>query len=81
MRTISLNLSDELLLASARHSAALRLTRAEYIRRAIDRMNRRTGASLRAKRMRAAARKCREQDLKVNAEFAAIEHDLDDAAG
>ena len=77
MRTISLNLPEELMEASGRLSAALRLPRAEYIRRAIEEMNRRTDAELRARRMRAAVRKCRAADLAVNAEFAAIEHDLD----
>lgn len=81
MTCISLNLPSELLLASARYSAALRLTRAEYVRRAIERMNRQVDAELRAQRMREASLKCRDQDLKVNAEFAAIEHDFDDAAG
>ena len=69
---------DELLAASGRYSTALRLTRAEYIRRAVDQMNRHAGAALRAERMRQAARKCREADLKVNAEFAAIEHGPED---
>ena len=41
-------------------------------------MNRQIDAELRAKRMREASAKCREEDLKVNAEFAAIEHDVED---
>jgi predicted DNA-binding protein len=78
VKTISLNLPDELLEASGRFSSELRLTRAEYIRRAIERMNRTTDAELRARRLRKAALKCREADMKVNAEFAAIEGDIED---
>ena len=44
MVAISLKLSDNLLEASARYVDALRLTRAEYIRRALERMNRETRA-------------------------------------
>jgi len=77
VRTISLNLPEDLLEASTRYSTALRLTRAEYIRHAIEQMNRRIDADVRARRMRAASLKCREEDLKVNAEFAAIEHDIE----
>ena len=78
MRTISLNLPKELLDASGRCSSALQLTRAEYIRRAIERMNLQTDADRRARRMREASAKCRADDLKVNAEFAVIEHDVED---
>ena len=59
-------------------AAALRLTRAEYIRCAMERPNRRMDADLRTNRMREAAAKCGKADLAVNAEFAATEHDLED---
>jgi len=78
VRTISLNVPDDLLESSGRYSAALQLTRAEYIRKAIEEFNRRTQAELRARRMRAASLKCRDADLRVNAEFAAIERDFPD---
>jgi len=78
VRTISLNLPEPLLQASGRFSAALRVTRADYIRRAIEELNRRTDSDLRAGRLRRAAQKCRAADLAVNAEFAAIEHDLEE---
>ena len=61
MRTISLHLPDELLEASRRYSAATKLSRVAYIRRAIERMNRQTDAALRAKRMREASAKCRKE--------------------
>ena len=72
---ISLKLSDELLDSSNRCAQALRLSRAEYIRRAIERMNRETQAQLRAKRMADASRKVRDESMRVNAEFALIERD------
>ena len=78
MKAISLNLPEETLDAASRCSAALRLARAEYIRRAVERMNRHVEADLRARRMRQAAEKCREEDRKVNAEFAAVELDVED---
>jgi hypothetical protein len=53
------------------------MSRAEYIRRAIERMNRDTRAQLRAKRLAEVSRKVREESMRVNAEFAAIEQDPD----
>ena len=77
MKSISLNLPEEMLDAAGRHSATVGLPRAEYIRRAVDRMNRQVEADLRARRMRRAAEKCREEDRKVNAEFAAAERGIE----
>ena len=77
MSAISLKLPDELLKVSGRCAEALPLTRAEYIRRALEQMNRETRARLRARRLRDASRKVREDSLRVNAEFAAIERDVD----
>jgi len=56
---ISLKLPEALLEASGRYADALRLTRAEYIRRALEQMNRETRAHLRARRLRAASRNVR----------------------
>ena len=77
MGAISLKLSDEMVEASGECARALRLSRAEYIRRAIERMNRETRAQLRAKRLAAVSRKVREESMRVNAEFAAVERDPD----
>ena len=74
---ISLKLPDELLEASDRCAKTLHLTRAEYIRRAIDRANRDTEEAVRARRLREVSRKVRRESLRVNAEFAAIERDVD----
>ncbi len=77
MGAISLKLSTDLLKASERCAEALRLSRAEYIRRAIARMNRETHNQIRAKRLAEASRKVRKESMRVNAEFAAIERDPD----
>jgi metal-responsive CopG/Arc/MetJ family transcriptional regulator len=77
MAAISLKLPEELLEASGRCADALKLTRAEYIRRALERMNRDTRARLRARRLREASRKVRDESMRVNAEFAALEQDVD----
>jgi metal-responsive CopG/Arc/MetJ family transcriptional regulator len=70
---ISLKLPDDLLETSNRCAVALKLSRAEYIRRAVERMNRETQARLRARRLADASRRVRAESMKVNAEFAAIE--------
>ena len=77
MAAISLKLSEDLLEASGRCADALHLTRAEYMRRALEEMNRETRARLRARRLGAASRKVRGESMRVNAEFAAIERDVD----
>jgi metal-responsive CopG/Arc/MetJ family transcriptional regulator len=77
MGAISIKIPDDLLETSGRCAEALNLSRAEYIRRAIERMNRTTRARIRAKRLAEVSRKVRKESLRVNAEFAAIEHDPD----
>lgn len=77
MIAVSLKLPDDLLKTSKRCAETLNLSRAEYIRRAIERMNRETRAQLRAKQMAEASKKVRKESMRVNAEFAAIEHDPD----
>jgi len=77
MPAISLNLPDPLLEASGKCAEALRVSRAEYIRRAIERMNRDTEARVRAERLGRISRKVRGESSRVNAEFDAIERDVD----
>ena len=77
MGAISLKLPDELLEASGRCADALRISRAEYVRRAIERMNSETQERVRAKRLAEASKKVREESMKINAEFALIEKDPD----
>jgi predicted transcriptional regulator len=73
MPAISLKLPDALLHASDRCASALKLSRSAYLRRAVERMNRETRASLRARKLAAASRKVRRDSMKVNAEFAPVE--------
>lgn len=77
MEAISLKLPEDLLERSGECAAALRLSRAEYIRRAIARMNQETRVQLRAQQLAEASRKVRTESMRVNAEFAAIEQDPD----
>ena len=77
MGAISLKLPGDLLDASGRCAAALKLSRAAYIRRAIERMNRETHAELRARRLAEVSRKVLRESMRVNAEFAAVERDPD----
>jgi hypothetical protein len=77
MDTIALKIPDELLDKSSKLAGSLRMRRAEYIRIAIVRMNKRTEARLRAERLAEVSKRVREESMKVNAEFAAIEQDPD----
>ena len=73
MKAISLKLPDDLVSTSEECAGKLQVSRAEYIRRAIERMNRETQANLRADRMKQASLKVRKESMAVNAEFDAIE--------
>ena len=75
MELISLKLPEDLLETTMRCALYLGIPRAEYIRRAIERMNREAEARVRAERMARASRKIRRESMRVNAEFAAIERD------
>jgi hypothetical protein len=78
MKAISLKISEKILKAGDRYAQAMGLPRAEYIRRAIEKMNDEMAQQARAKRLASASRKVREQSMRVNAEFSAIERDIDD---
>lgn len=73
MGALSLKLPEDLLEASRRYAGSLNLSRAAYIRRVIERMNRQTQAMLRARRLAEALKKIRKGSLRVNREFAASE--------
>ena len=75
MSAISLKLPDKLLEASDHYANALNVSRAEYIRQALARMNQEVEAQLRAHRMAAASHKVRRESMRVNKEFAAFETD------
>ena len=78
MPTIPFRLAERLLDAAGRCAAVLRLSGAGYIRRAWERMNRDTcSARLRAERLRTASGRIRHESMEINAEFDAIERDVD----
>jgi hypothetical protein len=77
VESISLKLTKALLKTGGRCARALGIPRADYIRRAIERMNEADEARARAERMARASRKVRKGSMRVNAEFAAIERDPD----
>jgi len=77
MSTISITLPDTLLKTSTKLAESLHLSRAAYIRRSIERMNRETEQRMRAERMMRASLKVRKESMKVNTEFASVEHDPD----
>ena len=77
MGAISLKLPDSLLEASGQCAGALRVSRAEYIRRAIEQMNRDTRSQMRAQHLAAVSKRVRKESMRVNAEFAKIEHSPD----
>ncbi len=77
MESISLKLPANLLQISDRCARALGISRAEYVRRALERMNHEAEARARAERLARASRKVRRESMRVNTQFAAIERDPD----
>jgi metal-responsive CopG/Arc/MetJ family transcriptional regulator len=77
MTTISLRLPDDLLETSGEIAKRLNVSRAEYIRRAIVRMNDDMTAHARAQRLARASRNVRRESMRINAEFDAVERDVE----
>ena len=77
MKSIALKLPDELLDESSRLASHFRVTRAEYMRMAIRRMNRKLSGRLQAERLAGLSRRVRRESMRINAEFAAFERDPD----
>jgi hypothetical protein len=77
MESMPLKLPKKLLEATNRCARAFGIPRAEYIRHAVERMNRETEARARAKRIARVSRKVRKESMRVNADFAAFERYTD----
>ncbi len=77
MEAISLKLPEDILENSRRCAQTLGLSRAAYIRKAVERMNQETEARVRARRLAEVSRRVRKESLRVNAEFAPFESDPD----
>ena len=73
MATISIRIQDDVLEELNKRSKALRIPRAEYVRRAVITMNKQVDRDLRKKRIMEASRRVREESMRVNAEFDAVE--------
>ncbi len=73
MGTISIRIQDDILKKADERAKALRIPRAEYVRRAVTAMNERVARELRKKRIMNASRRVRGESMKVNTEFEAIE--------
>ena len=78
MRAISLKISETALVEAGRMAESLGISRAVYIRRAINRYNEEATAEIRDRRLTAASHKVRVESMRINAEFAAIESDPGD---
>lgn len=74
---LSLKLPNDLVEASSECAQALHISRSEYIRLAIERMNRETRATLRDEQLARASLKVREESMRINAEFDELEDGLD----
>jgi len=74
MATISLRIPDKLLTEVTQHSKEMHIPRTEYIRESLIRMNHQIELEIRRKRMMNASRRVREESMKINAEFDAMEY-------
>jgi len=74
MATISLRIPDKLLTEVTQHSKEMHIPRTEYIRESLIRMNHQIELEIRRKRMMNASRRVREDSMKINAEFDAMEY-------
>lgn len=74
MATISLRIPDKLLTEVTQYSKEMNIPRTEYIRKSLIEMNHQMELKMRRKRMMDASRRVREESMKVNAEFDAMEY-------
>lgn len=72
---VSIRMDDELLQELKGKAELLHVSQTDYIRRAIRYMNKHIEKRERKKRIQRASLLCREESMKVNAEFSEIEHD------
>ena len=75
MKSILISLPNDVLKASDKAASSLKISRAAYIRKAIEQMNRNLEVCERAERLANASYKCPSESMRVNCEFAAIEPD------
>jgi Arc/MetJ-type ribon-helix-helix transcriptional regulator len=73
MATVTIRLSREALEEVDEHACKLHVSRSDYLRRAIHALNANTAAEHRRNRIMAASHRVRENSMRINAEFEAIE--------
>jgi predicted transcriptional regulator len=73
MTTISLRIADDFLHEIDTFAEELHLTRAAYVRKALEQMNAAMAAERRRKKLMEASLKVRAESMKVNAEFSEVD--------
>ena len=73
MPTISIRIKDEDLKELNEHSRKLHIPRAEYVRQAVIAMNEKVDKEFRKERIQEASKQVREESMRINAEFDAID--------
>lgn len=72
---VSIRIDDETIKAMRDNARTLQLSKTDYIRQAIERMNRETEHHASQKRLKDASLRVRKESMSVNLEFSEIEHD------
>ena len=72
---VSIRIDDATLQAMRNNAHKMGLTQTDYIRTAIERMNKKLHAEERKRSLQSASRAVRAESMKVNAEFDKVEHD------
>ena len=73
MPTISIRIQDEVLEELNERSRNLNIPRAEYVRQAVIAMNEKVDKEFRKERIQEASKRVREESMRINAEFDAVE--------
>jgi metal-responsive CopG/Arc/MetJ family transcriptional regulator len=75
MSTVTLRLPDNIVNKIDINAHTLHMSRSEYIKKAILAMNFEIQERTRVEKLMAASKRVRQESMKINAEFATIEHD------
>jgi metal-responsive CopG/Arc/MetJ family transcriptional regulator len=73
MNTVTVRLPDHLFKELDNQSKKLKISRALYVRKALEHLNQEINAQHRRERLRKVSLKVRSESLKVNAEFSEVE--------
>lgn len=72
---ITVNIPDNLLTEASKNANMLHMKRSEYIRKALENMNKQVLKNERYSRLKILSQRVKEESVKVNSGFAAVEHD------